>query len=127
MTEYRILVTGSRDWTNKDAVHAALNVEISRAVDAFLVPVIVHGDCPTGADRIAAEFAEKYDIAVEAYPADWEKHGRAAGPIRNNEMVDRTAAVCLAFPKPNSRGTKHCMESAAKAGILVVDLSITLS
>lgn len=56
---------------------------------------------------------------VERHPAEWDKHGKAAGPIRNQKMVDLGATVCLAFPLPGSRGTAHCMSAARKASIPV--------
>jgi hypothetical protein len=115
----RILITGSRNWPDDGTVEQAiLDVKNWFYFDWEDV-VIVHGDCPTGADAIADEFATEYDIKVERHPADWKKHGRAAGPIRNQEMVDLGADICLAFPLPDSRGTIHCMKAAKKAGIPV--------
>lgn len=87
---------------------------------------IVHGDA-SGADSMAAWAAEeilkknkKLDIQIEAYPADWKKYGYAAGPIRNKEMVDLGANICLAFQRGNSSGTANCMKLADEAGIRVL-------
>lgn len=115
----RILVTGSRDWTNRDAVNLALHKVLR---DFPLEPItLVHGGCPTGADYLAHSFAHFSSrwIDEEVHPADWKKHGRAAGPIRNQHMVDLGADLCVAFPLGESRGTRHCMKAAAKAGIPV--------
>lgn len=115
----RILVTGSRNWTNRDAILATLFevwAEWGHPRDA----VLVSGACPTGADRIAEEiWGDFLGYPVERHPADWDRHGKAAGPIRNQEMVDLRADICLAFPLPDSRGTRHCMEAARRAGIPV--------
>jgi len=108
----RILVTGSRRWADEDAVWMAI-VNEARAEPL----VIVHGDCPTGADAIAKAGAEwMLDTVQEAHPADWSQ-GRGAGPRRNQEMVDLGADLCLAFPLGESPGTKDCMRRALAAGI----------
>ncbi|WP_352302760.1 DUF2493 domain-containing protein [Kineosporia sp. NBRC 101731] len=109
----RILVTGSRDWTDEDVVYEAL-VTYSLPGD-----VIVHGACPTGADAFADRWAVSNGRAVERHPALWRVHGRSAGPIRNQQMVARGAEVCLAFPLGVSRGTRGCMAMAGAAGIPV--------
>ena len=56
---------------------------------------------------------------METHPADWSTHGRAAGPIRNQQMVDRGADICLAFPTSSSIGTWDCVRRAKAAGIPV--------
>lgn len=92
----RILITGSRDWED----HATIANAILAAVEAGRPNVIVHGGCPTGADRLASEIAEACNLPVETHVADWRKYGRSAGPIRNRHMVSLGADVCLAFIGP---------------------------
>lgn len=112
----RVLVTGSRNLPDKRIVAEAL-VDLA---DSWGEIVVVHGDCPTGADRIASEVARSdYRMTEEAHPADWKKHGRAAGPIRNQKMVDLGADRCLAFLYGDSRGTRDCARRAEEAGIYV--------
>ena len=89
-------------------------------VNNFSEVTVVHGDAP-GADTLAKQVAEEYGMQVEAHPADWRKHGKAAGPLRNQRMVALGADICLAFPEPGSRGTLDCMRRAEAAGIGVVD------
>lgn len=115
----RILVTGSRHWTSRTAVDHALST--ARYDLAGGGPItVVHGDCPAGADLFASLWARKVaGIDEEAHPADWDTHGRAAGPIRNQQMVDAGADVCIAFLMPDSRGTRDCMRRAHAAGIPV--------
>lgn len=109
---YRILITGSRDWDDAETIEDALSPYRYR--DA----VLVSGACPSGADRIAEEiWGERWMMPVERHPADWKKHGKAAGTIRNQEMVDLGADICIAFRKNNSRGTTHCANAATLAGI----------
>lgn len=121
MTPTRILVTGSRNWTDRET----LEHELADECDSFPGPVIVvHGDCPRGADAIAARFIREWGhkyggITAEPHPADWDNQGPAAGPIRNQRMVDLGAVLCLAFPLGESRGTYDCVRRANRAGIPV--------
>lgn len=118
MTDYRVLITGSRDWGDEDVIKRAL--ELATFGKSRRRTVIIHG-AAKGADRLAGAIAEGMGLHVEAYPADWDTHGRAAGPIRNQQMVDLGADICLAFPLGESRGTRHCMQAAEKAGIEVIN------
>lgn len=114
----RVLITGSREWTEREAVEEPLLAYYMFYGDNL---VVVHGDCPTGADRIAKEFCDEMNITQDPHPADWSQ-GRKAGPLRNKRMVSLGADVCLAFPLGESRGTRGCMKMAEAAGIKVLDL-----
>lgn len=121
----RILITGSRNWTDKDAILAALRKHANKNGDS----VVVHGHCSSGADKLADELAQEYRVRTEHWPADWTAFGKRAGFVRNNVMVELGADVCLAFirpctkegcqkPKPHgSHGATHCADAAEKAGI----------
>jgi hypothetical protein len=122
----RILVTGSRNWRDRETVRAAIETALGTYATIGL-PVLVHGDC-VGADTLAhIEWMRLLSsrpgalAQPEVHRADWKLHGRAAGPIRNQQMVDAGATVCLAFPLGKSIGTRGCMAMAAKAGIPVVN------
>lgn len=107
----RVLVCGSRDWTALDPIRARLNLVPE-------VATIVHGDCPSGADRLADVAARMLGHEVEPHPANW-KLGRKAGPIRNNEMLDSGIDLVLAFHLDGSRGTQHTIDGARRRGIPV--------
>lgn len=86
---------------------------------------ILVGDCPTGVDFDVAQFCE---CELVRFEADWEKHGRAAGPIRNAEIV----AACdklIAFWDGKSRGTQDAIKKARAAGKLlaVVNVEVEMS
>lgn len=71
---------------------------------------VVHGDA-TGADCMAAAWAKRLAIEVVACPADWEKHGKAAGPIRNEDMLmDHKPKLVVAFP--GGKGTADMLARA---------------
>ncbi|WP_263974389.1 DUF2493 domain-containing protein [Streptomyces triticiradicis] len=117
---FRVLVTGSRDWPHPEQVHR----ELSLARQTVPGPlVVVHGACPTGADRAAADWttgmrrADQDTVTVEAHPANWRRHGKAAGPRRNTLMVHAGAALCLAFIHNASPGASHAARTAEAVGI----------
>lgn len=113
----RILVTGSRTLreSDYDAVRAAI---AKAAVDLGPGVVVVHGNA-LGADRLADRAARALGLKTEPHPARWRTEGRAAGPFRNQRMVDLGADVMLAFPLGESRGTRDAMARAEAAGIPV--------
>jgi hypothetical protein len=124
---WHVLVTGGRDWDYPFVVYGALHDQL---VEHGHI-VVVHGDCPTGADFEARRWAMRNIltgmrrgeaiVGHEAYPAYWDELGKSAGPIRNKYMVDLGADICLAFPTPASRGTISCMDLATAAGIPVLN------
>ena len=110
----RVLITGSRHWNDEATMLARF-----RELDGTMEEVtIVHGNA-AGADHMAGVLAMVLMFKVEVYPADWQHHGKAAGPLRNQVMVDAGAALGLAFPWPESKGTWDCVRRAADAGIPV--------
>src|SRR5690606_31819253 len=81
----KIIVTGGRDYQDLVTVRKVLSEYHQEPR-----PILVHGGA-RGADRMAAYVARELGWHVVAYPADWRRHGRAAGPIRNQEMADAGA------------------------------------
>jgi len=117
----RIIVCGSREWTDRERIVATLEHKRIHAPSL----TVVHGDCSSGADAIAAQWCRQWrpyaplSVTEEPHPADWNKHGKAAGPIRNQAMADTGAELCLAFWTGESRGTLDMITRAVKAGIPV--------
>lgn len=113
---YRILVAGCRDWEDPTAIA----FELHKAVHPFPhQTVVVHGACPTGADKHAADYCERHHIKTEPYPADWKALGKGAGPARNQLMAEAGAHLCLAFWDGVSRGTLDMITRAIRYGIPV--------
>jgi len=110
----RIGVTGGRGYSNRGRVYDALRVFDK---NARVVPQLVYG-VAYGADTLAADYADMRGWYLDPFPAYWEQHGKAAGPIRNQAMVDSGLDVLLAFP--GGRGTKDMVTRAKSAGILVL-------
>ncbi|MEV5942706.1 SLOG family protein [Streptomyces sp. NPDC051994] len=117
---YRVLVTGSRDWRDEQLVRREL-ARAWRQSDRAIV--VVHGACPTGADRHAARWVADCianrltGVTEEPHPADWDKHGKAAGPIRNRRMVRARIDLVLAFIHNESAGASHTAALAEAADI----------
>lgn len=112
----RILVTGSRDWQDARVIGQWLDYYYHQVLEPAHL-VVVHGGCPTGADKMADSWARTQGLSIEAHPAQWGVHGRAAGPIRNAHMVQLGADVCLAFIRNGSVGASHTAALAEGAGI----------
>lgn len=106
MIDRKIAIIGSRSFQDYNFV------EIT--VDALLreneKPTIISGGA-SGADAVAKLYAMKRDFPYVEFPALWSKHGRAAGFIRNEQIVDAAEWV-LAFWDGKSRGTKHSIDLA---------------
>lgn len=109
----RILVCGSRDWTDGLTIRDVLATFWSQG------PTIVHG-AARGADRIAADVADGLGFPTEAHPADWDRNGRGAGYLRNHEMVRSGIDRVIAFRcDGKSNGTDSTIHMAEKLGIRV--------
>lgn len=101
----RFMVTGSRTWDDR--------ARLWEVFDSFKAKnySLVVGDCPTGADALAKTYAVEHKWKVNLCVAEWHKHGRAAGPKRNQQMVANfahTVDVFVVCNKGNSRGTADC-------------------
>lgn len=118
----RVLVCGDRNWNHQSAIDAVLTGLLSQNDEL----VIIEGDA-RGADRMAGEWAEFVrgntcdPVRHETYPADWSEHGRAAGPIRNRQMLAAKPDLVVAFHNDlsESKGTKDMVTIARKARIPV--------
>lgn len=109
----RILCCGDRNWTNADVILDTLLQYID-------IPdmVIIHGGA-RGADFLAGEVAKELGFKVEVYPADWDNHGRAAGPIRNVKMLAAKPDHVIAFHDSieSSKGTGHMIRITRAAEV----------
>ena len=113
----RVLVCGGRDYN--DSIHVC--DVLGRLHAQWDISVIIHGDAP-GADSLAKAWALSLKIPEVGYPADWEANGRAAGPIRNQKMLDEMSPdVVVAFP--GGRGTADMCRRARAHGITVLPVN----
>ncbi len=140
----RILVSGSRikkpglDSTREDwdrykrqreeysLLVACELADISTTEDEEDPMVVVQGACRDSADEFADAWAVENEIVSESHPADWNKNGKAAGPIRNGEMVALGADVALVFWDGSSTGSFDALKRCVKAGIRAVVVPLRL-
>lgn len=115
----KIVVTGSRDWTDGQAIINALKEMKNRFPGEELV--LITGGA-RGADKLAYEIGKRHGFTTVILDANWSNQGRTAGPIRNRRMLDWFAPidVVLAFPLPQGSGTRDCMAEALKRNIEVI-------
>lgn len=118
----RVIVCGSREFSEVQAVRARLSALLNEHGPL----TVVHGACPRGADAIADLWAAERiaagdPVEVVRCPADWGRHGRKAGPVRNQQMVDAGADLVLAYFQrgAENHGTADCVRRAQAARIPV--------
>lgn len=113
----RVLVCGGRDFANWELFKRELNRILPDG------PVTFISGMARGADTFAVKYAQYLGDEVLKFPADWEKYGRGAGHIRNQQMLDEGKPdLVIAFP--GGRGTANMIERAKKAGVEVVEIQV---
>ena len=123
MSKCYVLIAGSRDFTDRQTFDRIVRESIEVRTLLYEI-VIVEGGC-RGVDTMARQYAIDRGLSYQEFKPDWKKYGKAAGPRRNDEMTDWLAengrgwdhSVALFFWGGESKGTKHCIESAKKRGI----------
>ena len=120
---FRVLVCGARDWDDGGMVRRELALLLgSHRAESV---VVIEGEA-RGADTWARQAAVSLGMQVLSFPADWERHHRAAGPIRNQKMlVEGRPDAVWAFHDDleSSKGTKDMVARAAKVGVPVTVFS----
>lgn len=112
----RVLVCGGRSFSDCGLVFATLDALAKSEV----VDCIIEGDAP-GADRIAGAWAKRRRVDLRLFPADWAKDGKAAGPRRNQKMLDHGKPdLVIAFP--GGAGTADMVRRAKAAGVKVHEM-----
>lgn len=111
----KLIIAGGRDFSQCDMVASAVAHAANR-MGKFVgdISEIVSGGA-SGADACGEEYAKAAGIPLKVFPADWDKHGRAAGPIRNQQMAEYADGL-LCFWDGKSRGTANMLECMKKLG-----------
>lgn len=122
----RILVCGGRDYTDKQALFDELDNLVAEYHETSNGGITIISGEARGADALASQWAAVRRHHYEGYPADWEKHGKAAGPIRNQQMLtEGKPDLVVAFP--GGRGTSNMVTLAEMAGVPVYAVSAASS
>lgn len=111
MSNYKcVLVCGGRDYDDI--------AKVSDTLDGLQPDMVIHG-AARGADQLAQVWVDKHGVDFMQYPAKWETHGKAAGPIRNAKMLlHGKPDLVVAFP--GGKGTADMIAQATRAGIPVM-------
>lgn len=118
----RILITGSRTWTDTEYIRQVFT-SLNETIDQDIT--LVSGHCPKGADMLGEKIALELGWDVELHPADWNQHGRKAGFIRNQKMVDSQPDKLVAFIHNKSKGAAMTVQIAKKVNLPIVVHSLT--
>lgn len=104
----KIAIIGSRSFNDS----AMMKEFIAESIDVSKVSLVVSGGA-LGADTLGERFAEEHNIEKLIYKPDWKKHGRAAGFIRNEQII-KAADVVFAFWDGRSKGTADSISKSYK-------------
>ena len=113
----KVLICGDRKWTDYEAIYNIL----FKYHGVYSFESVIEGEA-SGADSLGRVAAEQLKIPVQKFPADWVKYGNAAGPIRNQQMLDEGKPdIILAFHDniSASKGTQDMITRAKKANIRI--------
>ena len=114
----RIVIAGSRGFED----YALLEQTLEHILDKQIEPVELVSGHAKGADLLAERFAKENDLPIHIIKPDWKTYGRAAGPIRNRQMLDyamEELSLVVAFWDGKSKGTKNTINTAKSLGIPV--------
>lgn len=113
----RVLVTGGRNYHDRDRVFEVLDKLHAEAGVDYLCEGGAHG-----ADMYGRQWAYKENIPQDTFEADWEHQGSFAGPMRNTRMLNEGKPdLVIAFP--GGRGTADMVKKARRAGVQVVEIA----
>lgn len=107
----RTIIAGGREIDDYQLVLDAI------AQSGFEISTVISGGA-RGVDALGEQYANDSGLALEIYPAEWNKHGRSAGPIRNGKMAE-VADALIAVWDGKSTGTKNMIEQATRRGLHV--------
>lgn len=113
----RVLICGSRHFHDYERLKKeVLNI---LPIGDHMNTVIISGHAK-GADTLGEQLAKDMNFRCEIYPADWNKYGKGAGPIRNKQMLtEGKPNLVIAFLANNSRGTQNMINQATNYGVEV--------
>ena len=118
MKEVRLIIAGSRDFDNYNLLEKACVNYLDTIIQDRNIKVRIVSGCAKGADTLGELFARTFGYPIKKFPADWDKHGKAAGPIRNKQMAEY-ANTCIVFCRNKSRGSLNMVHQAMEEGISV--------
>lgn len=120
----KIIVCGGRHFDDYELLISKMQAAIDMHHLKYEDIEIVSGHCE-GADMLGEKYAQEFGTSISIFPAQWEKYGRVAGPIRNKQMVDYIKSdpnpLVIAFTNPRTKGTRNTIKEAKKLNIPVIE------
>lgn len=113
---FKVIIAGGRDFSNYELLQEKCDHLLRNKLLTHNVEIV--SGCARGADALGIKYAEELKLNVLKFPADWEKFGKRAGYLRNEQMAE-VADVLIAFWDGKSKGTKHMIDLADKYKLFV--------
>ena len=117
MEDFRVIIAGSRTFNDYELLVKTCDYYLQNVKTTMNI-IVVSGKAK-GADELGEKYAKERRYKVESHPANWDKYGKGAGYIRNEEMAKISNAL-IAFWDGKSRGTNHMINLARKYKLKVV-------
>ena len=111
-----LIIAGGRDFDNWPLLCESLDHILKKTP---MSTITIFCGMAKGADNMGMLYATMNYIPVRRFPADWDTHGKKAGILRNQEMIDAGATHLVAFWDQKSKGTADMIKRAIKAGLAV--------
>lgn len=121
INEIRIIIAGTRTFDNYDLLKDRVDrIVLGLREDYPGKRIVIVTGAAKGADQLGSKYARERKLALREFPANWRTYGRAAGPIRNQQMLDyilQATPALIAFWDDESRGTKNMINAAKRADV----------
>lgn len=114
----KTIIAGSRNITDYQKLKDALSYF---GVQKWSFSEVVSGGAK-GVDALGEQWAKEHNVPLTIFPADWQTHGKAAGPIRNRAMAQYADRLIVLWDGA-SKGTLNMIHEAEKAGLIVVGMN----
>lgn len=116
----KVIIAGGRDYTD----YGQLKIICDYKLFAQHPDIEIVSGGANGADKLGEKYAKENGYALKRFPANWDKYGKRAGVLRNEEMA-KYADALIAFWDGKSKGTKNMIEVAQKHNIKVKIVNYT--
>ena len=116
MENFKVIIAGSRGFSNYKLLKEKCNEYLREKRKEYNIIIISGG--ARGADTFGEKYAQDEGFSLEVFPANWNKFGKSAGFIRNEQMAE-VADALIAFWDGKSHGTKHMIEIMENKKLLV--------
>lgn len=111
---FKVIIAGTRTFDDYEALKAYADYKLGQIKEDI---EIVSGGA-TGADALGERYAKEKGYIIKLFPADWNRYGKKAGPLRNKQMADYADAL-IVFWDGSSRGAKNMLEIAREQGLKI--------